>query len=291
MACGVQLQMRNRVLSFEARPLVMGIINVNDDSFSADGSLDPQELVKLIRHQIASGADIIDIGAESARTNRRAIDEAEELRRFRLVMEMWQEIWSSVQPVDAQQVWPPVLSANTWRSHVVRGVVEMGAEIVNDMSALPDGTNAALCADAGAALLIMHSVGEPKVPHFHQQWLDVMGEMERFFLEKIELAEKHGLRRDSILLDPGIDFAKQKADNLTVYRNLDRLRAFDRPLLVPVSRKTVIGDVLGISDPRERDAASVACIAWCMKHGGNIFRVHHVEAASQMIRCFYADHS
>lgn len=284
----VQLQLRDRCLNFDARPMVMGIINANDDSFSADGSLEQGNLVAQIRQQISNGADIIDIGAESARTNRKAIDEQEELRRFRMIMEIWEEICSAARPVDERQVWPPVLSANTWRSTVVRGVLEMGAELVNDMSALPDGTNAALCADHGAALLIMHSVGEPKIPHFHQQWHDVMGEMEQFFEEKILLAEKQGMSRNSLLLDPGIDFAKQKADNLLVYRQLERLQKFGLPVLVPVSRKTVIGEVLDIETPSDRDAGSIACLAWSMLHGGHIFRMHNVAAASQFIRCFFA---
>lgn len=284
----VQLLFRDRCLGFPRRPLIMGIVNVNDDSFSFDGSLEEETLVALIRRQIAQGADVIDIGAESARTNRAAIEVEEELRRFELVMGMWQEIWQACEPIDAQQVWPPVLSANTWRSPVVRGVLDLGAEWVNDMSGLPDAENARLCAGAGAALLLMHSVGEPKVPHFHQQWDDVMASMVRFFEEKIALAESVGLSRESILLDPGIDFAKQKDDNLTVYRNLQKLTVFDRPLLVPVSRKTVIADVLGIADPRDRDAATIACLTWCMQRGGNIFRVHNVEAASQVVRCFSA---
>lgn len=286
--CRVQLLFRDRCLGFPRRPLIMGIVNVNDDSFSFDGSLEEETLVALIRRQIAQGADVIDIGAESARTNRAAIEVEEELRRFGLVMGMWQEIWQACAPIDAQQVWPPVLSANTWRSPVVRGVLDLGAEWVNDMSGLPDAENARLCAAAGAALLLMHSVGEPKVPHFHQQWDDVMASMVRFFEEKIALAESVGLSRESILLDPGIDFAKQKDDNLTVYRNLHKLTVFDRPLLVPVSRKTVIADVLGIADPRDRDAATIACLTWCMQRGGNIFRVHNVEAASQVVRCFSA---
>jgi dihydropteroate synthase len=165
------------------------------------------------------------------------------------------------------------------------GVIEMGAEWINDMSGLPDGKNAALCASAGVALLIMHSVGEPKVPHFHQQWDDVMAQLMQFFSEKIQLAEQHGLSRDSLILDPGIDFAKQKDDNLTIYRNLTQLTQFALPLMIPVSRKTVIGDVLGISNPCERDAATIACLTWCMRHGGNIFRAHNVAAASQAIRC------
>lgn len=284
----VQLQFRDRCLVFPRRPLIMGIVNANDDSFSADGSLEKDVLVALIRQQIAQGADVIDIGAESARTNRAAISVEEELRRFRLVMELWEEIWQAVEPIDATQVWPPVLSANTWRPEVVRGVLELGAEWVNDMSGLPDVQNARQCADAGAALLIMHSVGEPKVPHFHQQWDDVMASMLRFFEEKIALAEAAGLSREYLMLDPGIDFAKQKEDNLTVYRNLEQLTVFGRPLLVPVSRKTVIADVLGIVDPRERDAATMACLTWCVQRGGTIFRVHNVEAASQVVRCFYS---
>jgi dihydropteroate synthase len=281
----MQLRFQDRVIEFPHRPLVMGIVNVNDDSFCADGSLEKSELFAMIRRQIRQGADVIDIGAESARTNRAAVSAEEEIRRFRLVMDCWEEIWSEAEPIDARQVWPPVISANTWRTPVVQAVLGMGAEWINDMSGLPDDANARLCADAGAALLIMHSVGEPKVPHFHQQWDDVMASLTRFFEEKIALAEKAGLHRDRLLLDPGIDFAKQKDDNLAIYRNLQRLTTFGRPLLVPVSRKTVIGDVLGIADPRERDAATVACLTWCMQRGGNIFRVHNVEAASQVVRC------
>jgi dihydropteroate synthase len=283
----VQLLFRNREISLNRRPLVMGIVNINDDSFSGDGSLEVERIIAQIRQQISDGADVIDLGAESARTNRQAISIAEELRRFALVMERWEEICSAASPIDAQQVWPPILSANTWRSDAVRGVLALGAEWINDMSGLPDGENAALCAAAGAALLIMHSVGEPKVPHFHQQWDDVMGAMMQFFAEKIQLAEQHGLSRKSILLDPGIDFAKQKDDNLTIYRNLNQLTHFALPLMIPVSRKTVIADVLGISNPCERDAATIACLTWCMRHGGNIFRVHHVAAASQAIRCLH----
>lgn len=281
----MQLRSRDRVLEFPRRPLVMGIVNVNDDSFCADGSLEKSDLFAMIHSQIGQGADVIDIGAESARTNRAAVSVDEEIRRFRLVMECWEEIWQEAAPVDEQQVWPPVLSANTWRTPVVQAVLDLGAEWINDMSGLPDAENARLCADAGAALLIMHSVGEPKVPHFHQQWEDVMASLLRFFEEKIALAEKAGLHRDRMLLDPGIDFAKQKDDNLAIYRNLQHLTVFGRPLLVPVSRKTVIGDVLGITEPRARDAATIACMTWCMQRGGSIFRVHNVAAASQVLRC------
>ena len=267
----------------------MGIVNVNDDSFAGDGTLDMDAAVALARRQVQAGADVIDVGAESARTNRAAIPVIEEIRRFREFLERWPEVVQGAFPRDAAQVWPPVLSANTWRPEVVAEVLANGViELLNDMSALPDDRNARHAARHGTALLVMHSVGEPKIPQLHQQWADVMGAMERFFEEKIALATAAGVARESIVLDPGIDFAKQRDDNLRVYRELGRLRRFGRPVLVPVSRKTVIGEVLGLPDPRERDAGTIACIAAAMQRGAEIFRVHHVDAAWQAVKTLHA---
>jgi dihydropteroate synthase len=115
-----------------------------------------------------------------------------------------------------------------------------------------------------------------------------MARLEEFFAEKIALAEAAGVPRDAIVLDPGIDFAKQRADNLRIYRELERLTKFDRPILLPVSRKTVIGEVLGITNPAERDAGTVACIVQGMLRGAAIFRVHNVRAAAQAARMIEA---
>ena len=281
----MRLRLPERVIEFPRRPLVMGIVNVNDDSFSGDGTLDFAKAIQQARDQIAAGADVIDVGAESARTNRAAVSVAEELRRFRGLIEKWPDVWQGVAARDSEQIWPPILSANTWRPEVVAGVLKMGnVELVNDMGALPDDRNARACADHGAALLIMHSVGEPKISQFQQQWTDVMAEMERFFREKIQLATTAGLNQESIILDPGIDFAKQRDDNLTVFRELHRLQQFGRPILVPVSRKTVIGEVLNLPDPTHRDAGTIACISAAMARGAQLFRVHHVEAAWQAMK-------
>ena len=152
------LRLPDRLLRVPRRPLVMGIVNVNDDSFSGDGTLDVDAALRHAARQAEAGADVIDVGAESARTNRRAIPAADEAARFREFFEGWKWTVAKLGPVDARQVWPPVLSANTWRSEVVEAVLKMGAELVNDMSGLREGRNARLCADAGAALLIMHSV-------------------------------------------------------------------------------------------------------------------------------------
>ncbi len=283
------LQLPGRRITFPRRPLVMGIVNVNDDSFSGDGTLDFTEAVEMARRQIAGGADIIDIGAESARTNRAVIPEEEEIRRFRGFLERWGEAWRSCTPRDGDQVWPPVLSANTWRGGVIREILPGGGiDLVNDMSGLPDALNAELCAAAGVALLIMHSVGEPKIPHLTQRWDDIMAELEGFFTEKIALAEAAGLSRQSIILDPGIDFAKQRDDNLTIYRELRRLEKTGLPILVPVSRKTVIGEVLDLPEPTGRDAGTVACITAAMERGAHIFRVHDVPAAWQTVKLMHA---
>ncbi len=281
----MRLRLPERVIEFPRRPLVMGIVNVNDDSFSGDGTLDIEEAVAMARRQIQAGADIVDVGAESARTNREAVAIDEEVRRFVGFLEQWGQMLEGVKPRDEAQVWPPVLSANTWRPEVVAEILQLGVvELVNDMGGLPDERNARHCAAHGTALLVMHSVGEPKVPHVTQQWDDVMGSMEEFFEEKLALIDEVRMDLDCIVLDPGIDFAKQRDDNLQVYRELGRLQKFSRPLLVPVSRKTVIGDVLEIDEPIERDAGTVACIATSISRGGQIYRVHDVDAAWQVVK-------
>jgi dihydropteroate synthase len=281
----MRLQLPGRVIEFPRRPLVMGIVNVNDDSFSGDGTLDFVAAAERAAAQVRAGADLVDIGAESARTNRVAVTVDEEIRRFEGFFQQWDRVLRDLAPRDAAQVWPPVISVNTWRPAVVEGVLEGGrVELVNDMSALPDDRNARLSARHGAALLVMHSVGEPKVPHLHQQWADVMGSMERFFEEKLAMAESAGLSAEALVIDPGLDFAKQRDDNLAVMRGLTRLDRFARPVLVPVSRKTVIGEVLGLPDPRDRDAGTIACIAACMGSGGRIFRAHDAGAAWQAVK-------
>lgn len=277
-------KLAHREVRFPRRTLVMGIVNVNDDSFSGDGTLEIDQVLEVARRQVESGADVVDIGAESAGTQRGAIPVAEELRRFGGFFERWPEVVAGLSPKDEGQLWPPVVSANTWRPAVVREVLGMGVELLNDMGGLPDPINAELCAEHGTSLLIMHSVGEPKVAHLEQQWSDVMGSMRQFFEQKIQLAEQAGMRREALVLDPGIDFAKQREDNLKVYHDLEELQCFGRPLLVPVSRKTVIGEVLELPNPRQRDAGTVACISAAVRRGAHIVRVHNVSAAWQVIK-------
>ena len=295
----MKLIARGQTLEWPRRPLIMGIVNLSADSFSGDGMADVEAALEKARGLVVDGAEIIDIGAESARTNRAPISEQEEAAQLVHFIERWEEGRNQESGVrgqgsDSSDSCPltpaplPLLSINTWRPAVARAALAAGGHILNDIGALPTDENARICAETGAALLIMHSVGVPKVAHTHVGYDDVMTRLASFFTEKIALAERAGVPRDAIILDPGIDFAKQRADNLRIYRELDRLAHFARPILLPVSRKTVIGDVLGLSNPAERDAGTVACIVQGMLRGAAIFRVHNVRAAAQAVRIIAA---
>jgi dihydropteroate synthase len=285
----MRLTFRQRTLRFPRRPLVMGIVNINDDSFCRDGTLEVDTALAQAERMLREGADIIDIGAESARTNRGAISIDKEVARLLPFIREWPGLLASLPnpPWDAEQCWPPLLSINTWRSEVVAQVLPEGGDVLNDISALPTPRNAELCAQHDTALLIMHSMGEPKVPHTHVVYPDMMATLDGFFAGKIQLALDAGLSGEHLLLDPGIDFAKQREDNLRIYRELPALHRFERPILLPVSRKTVIGDVLALPDPLDRDAGTVACIAAGMRRGAQIFRVHHVVAAAQTVKTLW----
>jgi dihydropteroate synthase len=264
----VKLVARGLVFSFPRRPLVMGIVNLGADSFSGDGLPDITAALAHARRLVADGADIVDVGAESARTNRPPISEDDEAARLLGFIERWDE---SVP-----------LAVNTWRPGVVRRVLPRGGHLLNDIGGLPTDENARVCADTGAALLIMHTVGQPKIAHTHVGYPDVLEELASFFSDKLALAAAAGLPQDATVLDPGLDFAKQRGDNLRIIRELPRLAHFGRPLLLPVSRKTVIGDVLGLP-PADRDAGTVACLVAGLVRGAGIFRVHNVRAAAQAV--------
>ena len=262
------------MLEWPRRPLIMGIVNLSVDSFSGDGLADVEAALAKARGLVAEGAEIIDIGAERARTNRKPIGEEEEAAQLVRFIGRWDG--------------GGLLSINTWRPAVARAALAAGGHMLNDIGALPTDENARICAETGAALLIMHSVGVPKVAHTHIGYDDVMARLDEFFAEKIAIAERAGMPRDALILDPGIDFAKQRGDNLRIYRELERLAKFDRPILLPVSRKTVIGDVLGIANPAERDAGTIACIVQGVLRGAAIFRAHNVRAAAQAVRMIAA---
>jgi dihydropteroate synthase len=266
----MKLVARGRVWIWPRPPLIMGIVNLGHDSFSHDGIVDIDEAVAHGHRLLSEGADIIDVGAESARTNREPMTESEEVEKLCNFIAQWRDA--------------APLSINTWRPAVAAATLQAGGHILNDIGGLPDDRNARICAETGAALLIMHTVGAPKVPHTDVLYDDVIVEVDAFFASRIDRAVRAGLPRDAIVLDPGLDFAKQRADNLRIIRSLASFADFGRPLLLPISRKTMIGEVLGVSDPRQRDAGTIACMVHGMLAGAAIFRVHNVRATAQALR-------
>ena len=284
----MNIRFQDRMIKFPRRPLVMGILNLNTDSFS-DANLSSNLKARAVK-MVADGADILDIGAESARTDTVIISIEEEIKRFENFLIHWESLCRDTKPIDSEQIWPPILSLNTWRKAVLESLLkrEVKIDLVNDMSALNDASHAEICAKAGASLLIMHNQGKIKQSQCHQNYESIWDSLKGFFDEKITIAEKMGLSSDQIVLDPGIDFAKQKQDNLSIYRELEKLTRYQKAILLPVSRKTVIDNVLDIKNPQDRDPATIACITIGVLKGANIFRVHNVRATWQLLKTLTA---
>ena len=252
------------------RPAVMGIVNVTPDSFSDGGlNFEPELAIASARRMLAEGAAIVDIGAESTRPGASAVDANEELRRVVPVLE-----------------WLPgaALSIDTSKAVVARRALALGAELVNDVTALrADPEMVEVVAEAGAYLCLMHMLGEPRTMQDEPRYGDVVSEVVAFLEERLTFATSHGVREDRICLDPGFGFGKTVEHNLTLVRRLDALLALGRPVLVGFSRKRSLGRLLG--DPeatRGTTAASIGAALAAFSRGAGIFRVHdvreHVEA-------------
>lgn len=251
----------------------MGIINITEDSFSGDGILTTGEnLLEKVNRLRSDGMDIADIGGETARTNRGPISEQEEIDRVCPAIEQLAALFPDLP-----------ISINAWRPNVVEAALQAGAHIVNDIGGLPDDTNACLASRYAASLVIMHTRGEPKVPHTHVSYPDVIADLLAWLEQKVSTAMTAGLVREQILLDPGLDFAKQRDDNLGVMRELSKLKRFSCPILLAPSRKTVIGDILGLP-PAERDAGTAALCVLGIHGGADVLRVHNVLAMRDVAR-------
>lgn len=265
------LRLRDRSLALEpGRPLIMGIVNANPDSFSdvvrAD-SLDRQLALALAL--VADGADIIDIGGESGVTYNAPTPPGEEAARV-------------VPLVEALVAHGVTVSVDTWKPAVARAALGAGAAILNDVSGLRDPELATLAAQTGAALVIMHTRAEPKQATFPDYDGDVVADVESFLRERVSTALAHGVGLDQILLDPGPDFAKTPAETVAVLRALDRLQALGRPLLLAISRKYFVGAITGRA-PADRLAGTLAAAAWAVDAGAAILRVHDVGAVHDLL--------
>ena len=272
---------RDRTLPIGDRTLIMGILNVTPDSFSDGGQFFTIDSALAHAEQmITEGADIIDVGGESTRPGGEPISAEEEIKRVVPVIEAL--VHKTETPI----------SVDTTKSEVARAALDAGAAIVNDISALRfDFYVADAAARTGAGLVLMHSRGTPATRHRLPPVADIMQEVTHSLRASVNMAERRGVKRESIVIDPGIGFGKSQEQNLELIAKLDQLIAAfpDYPLLIGTSRKSFIGRILadesGTPAPAEdRLHGTMATITAAILNGAHIVRVHDIKAAVETIR-------
>jgi len=269
-----EVPLRNgAALSLGARTLVMGVINVTPDSFSDGGvRFDPSRAVEDGLRMMAEGADIIDVGGESTRPGAEELDAQEELRRVLPVIE----------PLAAGGA---VVSVDTYKAVVAREAVARGATIVNDVSGfLFDPDLPGVAAELGAAVVLMHNRGRSREMYREANYIDVAAEVTRELEAAITRACDAGVRREAIIVDPGLGFAKRAEHSYEVLARLDVLHALDRPILCGPSRKSFLTSAVGKKVPVEREWATAAAIAASVFSGAHIVRVHRVAEMVDVVK-------
>ncbi|MFA5193220.1 MAG: dihydropteroate synthase [Verrucomicrobiia bacterium] len=272
---------RNFSLDFsDGRSRLMGILNVTPDSFSDGGSfMDPKAAVARALAMIEAGASMIDVGGESSRPGSAPVPLDEELRR---VIPVVAELARAIQRT------PHVLiSVDTTKSEVARRALEAGAHIINDISAgCFDSAMLATIAHAGAGVVLMHMQGTPQTMQLDPRYDDVANEVVGFLRDRLAAAEAAGIAAEQIAVDPGIGFGKTVEHNLTLLARLDAVGALGRPVLIGVSRKSLITRLLGPDggNPDALRQGSVAAAVWSVTRGANIVRVHDVAETARVLR-------
>ncbi len=263
-----------RTLALGERPWLMGIVNASPDSFSDAGEyVDLDARVQRARELIAQGADLVDVGGESAITRRLPVEVDVEIARVvPLVRRLVTELGA-------------VVSVDTYKPAVAAAAIAAGACVVNDVSGLRDPELADVCATTGAALVLMHTRAAPKqrLQDLTLYGDDVFADVRAFLAERMEVARSRGVRDEQILLDPGPDFAKTPAQTIAVLRRLEELHELGRPLLLAVSRKDFVGALTG-RGPRERLPGTLAAIGYGVDAGAHVLRVHDVLQAAEFLR-------
>jgi dihydropteroate synthase len=265
--------MRGAPVVLGERTLVMGILNVTPDSFSDGGLLAGTEAaVARGLRLFEEGADWVDVGGESTRPGATRVEAGEETRRTAPVIEGLRRRGAGP------------LSIDTTKASVARSALDAGADLVNDVSAFGfDPAMASLVAERGVPAVLMHLRGAFAQVHRAPSYRDVMGEVVSELARAVAGAERAGVARDQLLLDPGLGFSKDAAHSLEALRRLDELFALDRPILVGPSRKSFIGRVLDLPADR-RLMGTAAAVASCVLLGAHVVRVHDVAAMVEVVR-------
>ena len=264
MVTPMEFQLKGQRLGLE-RPLLMGIVNVTPDSFFDGGQFcDPQRAVAHALRLVEEGADLLDIGAESTRPGALPVDEQEERRRLVPVV-----------AAVAKAVSVPI-SVDTSKAEVAKAAIDVGAIMVNDVTALRgDSAMVRVVAQAGVALVLMHMQGTPDIMQHAPRYDDVVGEVAQFLAERVRYAIDHGVARDRIVVDPGIGFGKTLGHNLDLLANLRVFAELGYPLLVGPSRKGFVGQLTDQS-VEARGWGTAGVVALAVEQGANILRVHDV---------------
>ncbi|MBL0573133.1 dihydropteroate synthase [Aeromonas hydrophila] len=267
----MQLTSKGLSLSLE-RPHVMGILNVTPDSFSDGGHFNQLErAITHARQMVAEGATLIDIGGESTRPGAPDVSEQEELDRVIPVVERM---------VAELEV---MISLDTSKAAVMREGCAAGAHLINDVRALLEPGALAAAAVADVPVCLMHMQGQPRTMQAEPHYDDLLGEVRAFFDERIAACLAAGIEREQLLLDPGYGFGKTLAHNYQLLAQQEKLLDYQLPLLVGMSRKSMIGNLLG-RPVDERLAGSLACALIGMQRGARIIRVHDVRATMDALR-------
>jgi dihydropteroate synthase len=258
-----------------SRPRIMAILNLTPDSFSGDGfARNLDAALRYAEGAVKAGADILDLGGESTRPGAESVSEQEELDRVLPVAERLAD-------------WPVPLSIDTVKPSVMRAALDAGASMINDIR----GFQAPAAVDAvrasNAALCVMHMQGEPRSMQSAPHYDDVVAEVGDFLEGRVRALVEQGIEADRIVIDPGFGFGKTLVHNLALFRALDRFVATQRPVLIGVSRKSMLGAITG-RDVNERAAASVAAAVLAVDRGARIVRVHDVAATRDALAVWEA---
>ncbi|QDQ27640.1 dihydropteroate synthase [Chitinimonas arctica] len=258
------------------RPLVMGILNITPDSFSDGGrhhSL--AAALESARQMVDDGVDILDIGGESTRPGAAQVSVEEELAR---VLPVLTEL----------AAWQIPLSIDTRKPAVMRAALAAGVDMVNDIAALEAPGALQALADSAAGVCLMHMRGEPQTMQSAPAYRDVVAEVGAYLVARRSAAMAAGIAGERIVLDPGFGFGKDQDHNVALFRALPRLAALDSPLLVGVSRKSMLGRILSDRPAPQRDAGSVAAAMLAVQAGSAIVRVHAVRDTVDALKVWQA---
>jgi dihydropteroate synthase len=258
------------ILPLGRRTLVMGILNVTPDSFSGDAVFaNVEAAVAHAEQMIADGADLLDVGGESTRPGAEAVSIAEELERVLPIVERLRTA-------------PVPISVDTRKPEVAAGAIVAGASVINDVTALGDDAMVGVIAASEVGLVLMHMKGEPRTMQLDPHYDDVVLEVRDLLRDRAAMAERSGVARNRIAIDPGIGFGKTLKHNLELLRRLDEIAALGYPVLVGTSRKRFIGELTG-AGVAERAFGTAASVALAIARGASVVRVHDAKEMKQVV--------